>query len=110
MNEVEVNVVESKLLQAFIKTLLDSRVECAPKLGRHENVLPLDASLKGLLETFADFGLVAVDICAVNVLVSRFEGMSHSIPDFARFALPCPETARALILLSRHILTARHSP
>lgn len=61
---------------------------CAPQLGCDENILSLYAGIECLLQSFSDFILVAIDVCAVDVGVSVLKGVGNGFLDLSGSGLP----------------------
>ncbi|KAI6763648.1 hypothetical protein HG531_013036 [Fusarium graminearum] len=66
----KVDVVKAQGLQALVESQLDTGVVGSPCLGNDKDVLTLDTSLKGSLETSANLLFVSVAVGAVDQLVS----------------------------------------
>lgn len=67
----------------------------APQLGGDKELLTLhNPGINGLLDTLADFVLIAVAQSRVNVAVADLDGVGNSPGDFARARLPGTETQR----------------
>lgn len=89
MHQIQIHIIQPQLLQAEIQRLLDARVECAPQLGRHEQVLALDlARGQGGLDPAPDVLLVLVDEGGVDVPVSDRDGVADGAFDVGA-GLPC---------------------
>lgn len=61
MHKVEVDVVQAEALEARVEAGFCLAVVGVPQLRCDEDIFALEAGGEGLLETLADFGLVAVD-------------------------------------------------
>lgn len=89
MHQIQINIVQTQVLQGSLETLLDAGVVRAPQLGSDEQILALDnASVNGLLDTLADLVLIAIAQSAVNVAVARLNGVAHGASNLARRGLP----------------------
>lgn len=77
MDEVEVQVVEAKLLECVVVSRLDLLrfVRRVPQLRRDEKVLPLDDRGNDRLEGLADLVVISVDLGKVKVLVSALDSV-----------------------------------
>lgn len=71
VNQVQVDIMKSKIVQARLQALADMLVPVVAQLGRHPDVLAGDA--RGT-DPDADFSLVAVGEGRVDVAVARSEG------------------------------------
>lgn len=84
MNQVEVEIVQSQLLQTVVQRLLNARMVRAPQLGRHKEILALDLACRnGVLDALTDFMFVLVATGSVDMPVSCSNGMAHGLFDFA---------------------------
>ena len=76
MHEVEVDIVQSKGLQAHVEILLNTSVEGAPEFSGDENITPLDvATCQCFFQTLANFIFVPVDEGAIDVTVADGDGV-----------------------------------
>lgn len=87
-DEVHVDVIHAQSLEALVQALFDARVVRRPRLGHDVDVLATDARGKGLLETLADLGLIAVAVGAVDELVAVSERVGDGRLDLAGLGLP----------------------
>lgn len=69
MMDLQVNIVKLELFEALINRFRDIR-NVRHHLGRHEEVLARHTTL---FDRHAQFGLSAVDLCAVQVQVSQLD-------------------------------------
>lgn len=89
MHQVQINIVQTQVLQAGLKTLFHLGVVRAPQLGGDEQLLALDnPGVNGLLDALADLVLVAVAQRSVDVAVADLDGVGDGSGDFARTGLP----------------------
>lgn len=64
-------------------------MECAPQLGGHKQVLPLDeAGVNGVLDTLSDLLFVLVAACAIDVTVTSLDSVENGSLDFTGGRLP----------------------
>jgi len=90
MHEVKIDVVGPKIFQSLVERWLNilRSMLAVPELSCKEDVLALDARL---LDTSANFSLIAIDSCAVNVSVTLLQRFLNGFFDFIGSRLPCPE-------------------
>lgn len=93
MHKIEVNIVQAQHLQTLVEAFFCPRMEGAPQLGSHKDIFTLDARGETFGKALADFCLVAIYICRVNVLVANSQCMGDCISNLADITLPCSETA-----------------
>lgn len=63
---------------------------CLPNFGHDKDILTLhNALLDGFCKTLANFGFVAVAVCAVEQTVSNLEGVVDTFSYDAWGSLPC---------------------
>ena len=92
VHEVEVDVGCLQQIQALLKTLLSTSVECAPELAGDEQVLALhDAARDDILKSLTNLVLILVAVGAVNVPVAALNGVDNSLLDLSRRRLPCSQ-------------------
>ena len=85
MDKEKIQIVQTQLLQTGVQSLLDASVECTPQLGGHEEVLALGlSSSNGVLDTLANLIFVLVAAGAIDVAISRSDGMVDSPFDLTR--------------------------
>jgi hypothetical protein len=98
MTSTYVKVLEAELLEAVVESGLDDLgvVLRVPKLGGDEDILTLQTGDLGerLLESFADLGLVSVNLGEIQVAVSNLEGLVDTLADLTRRGLPCAVTQK----------------
>jgi len=83
MDQVKINVVNTQILECDIESLRSSCVECGPHLGCDEDILALDAGIKGLLQSSSDLMFVSVTVCSVDVSVTVLESIGNSLLNFS---------------------------
>jgi len=93
VDEVEVKVLKTELLQTVIQSSLDllGVVLRVPELRGNEDILSLEARdlSKGLLQGLGDLGLVSVDLGQIQVSVANLEGLVDTLTDLTGGGLPC---------------------
>lgn len=93
MDEVEIKVLKTELLQAVVQSSLNLLriVLRVPELGSDEDILSLEARdlSKGLLQGLGDLRLVSVDLGEIQVSVSNLEGLVDTLTDLTGGGLPC---------------------
>lgn len=68
----------------------DCFFHCLPNFGHDKNILTLhNALLDGFCKTLANFGFVAVAVCAIEQTVADFQGMVDTFSYNAWGSLPC---------------------
>lgn len=91
MHEIEVDVVQSQVLETQIKCFLHTRVVAAPQFRGDKNIFSLDfARCKCLLQPISNFLLILIAKGSINVPVADRDGMANSSLDLARTRLPRP--------------------
>lgn len=89
MHQVQINIVQTQVLQGSLETLFDASVVRAPQLGSDEQILALDDTrINGLLDTLADLVLIAIAQSTVNVAVAHLNSVAHGTSNLARRGLP----------------------
>lgn len=88
VDEDKIDIVQPKGLETLVQALLDAAHVGGPDLGDDEDVLALDAGVKGLLEALADLVLVGVAVGAIDELVAVLEGKGHGRLDLTGGRLP----------------------
>lgn len=89
MDKEKIQIIQTQLPQAGVQRLLDASVECAPQLRGHKEVFALGlSSSNGILDALADFIFVLVAAGAIDMTISRSNGMVDSPFDFTRSRLP----------------------
>ena len=90
MDQVQVDIIQSQILQAEIQRFLDSRVVRTPQLGRHEQVLSLDLTRsQSFFDTSANLLLILVAECSVDMAVSDGDCVADSTLNLVGAGLPC---------------------
>lgn len=89
MDKVQVDVVDTKILEGGFNTLLHTVVPGVVKLGGEPDLL---AGHARVLDTGTDLSLVAVSKGSVNVTVALQQGVLDGNPDLIGLGLPSTQT------------------
>ena len=95
MNQVQVNVVKTKISQSLLAGHLDvlRAMESVPKFGHDEEVLSANNALvNGLADSLAHFDLVTVVACTIEQSVSKFNSVVDDVGANILWNLPKSET------------------
>jgi len=105
MNEIKVEVVETKLSKTVVKGSrhIFGPMLRVPQLGCDEHILALEArntAMECLRQRASNLLLVAVDFGEVEVAVAGLQGFEHSSLNLTRLGLPGPKPQLAVQLQS----------
>ena len=88
MHQIEINIFGSQALERFIQCLLNISLIRVPQFSSYENVLSLDS---WVLYSLAYLLLILIECSSVNVSVTSFERIKHTVVTIFAISLVGPK-------------------